>query len=52
VITLIDEPQQPGYKTAVWDAKDCFGKPVSSGIYFCIMKAGDFNKSQKILLMR
>jgi len=52
VITLVNEPQQAGYKTITWDAKDCFGKPVSSGIYFCIMTAGNFSKSQKILLLR
>jgi len=52
VTTLINELQTAGYKTVTWDGKDSYGNSVSSGIYFCIMKAGDFNKSLKILLLR
>jgi len=52
VTTLINALQTAGYKTVTWNGKDSYGYSVSSGIYLCIMKAGNFSKSQKILLIR
>jgi hypothetical protein len=34
VITLADGPQTAGRYEAVWDGRNAFGKPISSGVYF------------------
>ncbi|MCK4226134.1 T9SS type A sorting domain-containing protein [candidate division WOR-3 bacterium] len=39
--------------TAVsWDGKDDSGKEVRSGVYFCRFVAGDYQSTQKLLLLR
>jgi hypothetical protein len=50
--TLVDETQEPGYKTINWDGKDDDGGEVSSGVYFCRIQAGDFVKSRKMTLLK
>jgi photosystem II stability/assembly factor-like uncharacterized protein len=52
VRTLVNEKQSAGEKSAVWDGRDRFGKEVSSGIYIYQMKAGDYVKSHKMILLR
>jgi hypothetical protein len=44
---LISEDQQPGYHQIIWDAGD-----VSSGVYFYKIQAGDFTKTNKMLLLK
>ena len=52
VRTLVDDTQEPGYKTINWDGKDDNGCEVSSGVYFCRIQAGDFVKSRKMTLLK
>lgn len=52
VKTLVDEPQKPGDYEVVWDGKDDEGKEVASGIYFCKLTAGSFQKTRKMVLLR
>ena len=52
VRNLVDEPQEPGYKTVYWDGKDNSGSEVSSGIYFYRIVAGDFVKCKKMALLK
>jgi len=52
VRTLIDEKQRPGYYAARWDGKNDFGKRVASGIYLYRMEAGDFTKTNKMIVVR
>ncbi|MBI4723250.1 MAG: T9SS type A sorting domain-containing protein [Candidatus Stahlbacteria bacterium] len=40
------------FNRIVWDSRDEFGKKVSSGIYFVVLKAGDFKKITKVTLIR
>jgi len=49
---VVDKNQQAGIYTVTWNSKDDFDRPVSSGIYFCHMQAGDFVKTVKIMLIR
>lgn len=35
-----------------WDGMSETGKPLSSGIYMCVMKAGDFRANRKLLLVK
>ncbi|MBN8707140.1 MAG: fibronectin type III domain-containing protein, partial [Bacteroidetes bacterium] len=41
-----------GKQQIEWNGKDDAGNPVSSGVYFCTMKAGTFVKTNKMLLTR
>ena len=41
-----------GKHTVLWDGKDGFGKPVSSGVYFSRLRMGDITKTRKMLLMK
>ncbi|TAK56808.1 MAG: T9SS type A sorting domain-containing protein, partial [Bacteroidetes bacterium] len=52
VVTLVDEFQGAGFKTKEWNAVDKNGHPLSSGIYFYKMIAGDFSDTKKLLLLR
>jgi endo-1,4-beta-xylanase len=49
VATLVDEVQQPGYRSVAWKGQDGAGNKVGSGIYFCQFKAGDTVQSHKLL---
>ena len=44
---LVNENMNSGVYTSTWNAVD-----YSSGVYYVKMKAGNFNKTQKILLMK
>ena len=53
VRTLVDEVQEPGRSyTVVWDGRNAFGRSVSSGIYFCRLKAGTRASTRKMVLLR
>ncbi len=52
VRTLVDEEQAPGFYRVVWDGKDNLGREVSSGVYFCGVRAGEFCAVRKMLLLR
>jgi len=52
VRSLVDEPQEPGYKRVHWDGKDDRGNEVSSGVYFYRIVAGDFVKSKKMTVLK
>ncbi len=52
VRTLVNTKQSAGYKSVQWDARNDFGRPVSSGYYLYVMQAGDFQKNQKMILMK
>jgi predicted small secreted protein len=49
---LTEGYQTAGFKTVVWDGNDQSGKAVSSGIYIYRLKAGDFTKTRKMMLMK
>ena len=52
VRTLVENNQQAGLKTVVWDGKDRFGNAVASGVYLYRIKAGDFIQSKKMILLK
>jgi hypothetical protein len=49
---LVDEEKPAGTYTVYWDGKDKNGRPVSSGIYFYKLDAGDFTEVKKMVLIK
>ena len=52
VRTLADGAQKAGESSVTWDGRDDGDREVSSGIYFCRLKAGDSSKTIKMMLVR
>lgn len=52
VRVLVDAPQEAGFYKLVWDGKGERGKDVASGVYFYLLKAGDYKQVKKMLLLR
>jgi hypothetical protein len=50
--TLVDADQEANWYVATWDGRDNMGSGVASGLYFCRLKAGDFSKTIKMVLLR
>lgn len=44
--------QPAGNHTVVWDGCDRYGSEVASGIYFYLLKSGEFTDSKKMLLLK
>jgi len=41
-----------GYHTLSWDGRSSQGNAVASGVYFCRMVAGEFERSTKVMLLK
>jgi len=52
VKTLINQTQDAGYKSLIWDATNDYGKPVSAGIYLYQIKAGGYMQTKKMVLLK
>jgi len=52
VRTLLNKWQTAGRYQLIWDGKDDKGQSVASGVYIYQIKAGDFVKARKKVLMR
>ena len=52
VRTLIRGTEQAGPHEAVWDGKDNRGRDVGSGLYFYLLRAGDFQDTRKMVLLK
>ena len=49
---LVQKKENAGYKSVVWNGKDDFGRPVSGGVYFYRLEAGEFQKTGKMVLVK
>ncbi|MDP3023966.1 MAG: cohesin domain-containing protein [candidate division Zixibacteria bacterium] len=52
VKTLVDEPKSSGIYYQTWDGKDEQGDKVSSGVYFYQLRAGGYNQTKKMVLLK
>jgi len=52
VKTLINQTQDAGYKSVIWDATNDYGKPVSAGIYLYQIQAGEYMQTKKMVLLK
>ena len=52
VNNLVIQNQRRGYKSVQWNAANNQGQPVSTGLYFYTIQAGDFIQTKKMLLLK
>ena len=52
VATLVNESKNPGYYFTNWDSKNDLGMPVSAGMYIYQIRAGEYVKSRKLILLK
>jgi hypothetical protein len=52
VRVLVDAVEGAGEHGAVWDGKDARGKVMSSGVYFYRLKAGEFEETRRVTLVK
>jgi PKD repeat protein len=52
VKTIINQYQDAGYRTVIWDATNDYGKPVSAGIYLYQIQAGEYLQTKKMVLLK
>ena len=52
VRTLVAEDKKAGYYQVVWDGRDNHGVLVANGIYLYRLKAGDYEKTRKMILLK
>jgi hypothetical protein len=52
VMTLVDSELPAGKHRVTWGGADASGIPVASGVYFYRIRAGDYAKSRKMLLVK
>ncbi len=52
VAVLIDAQQSPGWHEVQWSGTNRLGQVASSGVYVMRLRAGDFTRSRKILMVR
>ncbi len=49
---LVDEDQEPGTRSVIWDGKNDKEIQVTTGIYFCRLKIDSFSTVRKLLLIQ
>ena len=52
VKTLINQTQDAGYRSVIWDATNDYGKPVSAGIYLYQIHAGEYITTKKMVMLK
>jgi hypothetical protein len=52
VALLVDGPQPAGHHVISWDARDAFGSPIGSGIYFVRLETGGKMLTRRLTLVR
>ncbi|MBC8377337.1 MAG: T9SS type A sorting domain-containing protein [FCB group bacterium] len=52
IISFHDDSQQPGHYEVQWNGLDRSGNPVSTGVYFARLQAGEFTQTIKMLYLK
>ena len=52
VRTLVDGDRKAGFYSLRWDGRDEFGNPAASGIYYYVIKSGNFHDTKRMILAR
>jgi hypothetical protein len=52
VRTLVNQTQDAGFKSVLWNVTNDYGKPVSAGVYLYQIQAGEFVQTRKMVLLK
>ena len=52
VKTLINQTQDAGYKSVIWNATNNKGQPVPAGLYLYTIQAGEYRQTKKMILLK
>lgn len=52
VATLVNQKQEAGVYRVTWDGTNRFGQRVASGVYLFQLRAGDFQMTRKMVMMK
>ena len=52
VKTLVNQTQEAGYKSVIWNATNDYGKPVRAGVYLYQIQAGEYISTKKMVLLK
>ncbi len=52
VRTLVNKEQAPGYHSVSWNGRNDRGEEVTSGVYLYRLKAGNYTKAMKMVLLK
>ena len=52
VAGLLDESVGPGWGQVTWDGKCTSGRPISSGVYFCVLRAGRTLRTTRLVKLK
>jgi hypothetical protein len=52
VRVLSEGPEEPGFKSVVWDGTDDAGRSVASGVYFYSVSAGEHSDKRMMVLLK
>lgn len=52
VTTLLDSPMSAGPQRVAWNGRDRYGRPASSGVYFCRLNAPGLSQTNKMVLSK
>ena len=52
VKSLVNQQQEPGFKSVQWNALNDFGEKVSSGMYFYEIETPHFKQTKKMILLK
>jgi hypothetical protein len=52
VKTIINQTQEAGFKSVIWNATNNQGNPVSAGVYLYQIQAGEFVQTKKMVLLK
>jgi|GEM_PF-3260463 len=52
VVTIVRQMQEPGWYEVQWDGRSKLGTSVGSGMYFYVIRADEFRRVKKLVLIR